>query len=59
MFHDVQFFPGAVHAPLSELATLPAAMRDKMLLVHYADNWQEQDISGFAGWARQGVLYRF
>ncbi len=58
-FHDVQFFPGAVHAPLADLRTLPASLRERMYLVHYADNWQEQDIRGFAGWTQQGVLYRF
>jgi len=58
-FQDVQFFPGAVHAPLADLATLPESIRSRMLLVHYADNWQEQDIRAFAGWGRQGVLYRF
>jgi len=59
MFHDVQFFPGAVHAPLADLWTLPADVRSKMLLMHYADNWREQDIAGFAGWTRPGVRYIF
>jgi ribonuclease BN (tRNA processing enzyme) len=59
MFHDVQFFPGAVHAPLADLKTLPPAIQAKMYLMHYADNWQEQDIDGFAGWAQQGVSYIF
>lgn len=59
MFHDVQFFPGAVHAPLSDLRTLPDEVKAKMHLMHYADNFDEQDISGFAGWARQGVRYVF
>jgi len=59
MFHDVQFFPGAVHAPLTDLRTLPEEIKSKMLLMHYADNWQGQDISGFAGWAQQGVRYIF
>jgi ribonuclease BN (tRNA processing enzyme) len=59
MFHDVQFFPGAVHAPLSELKTLPQNIKDKMYLMHYADNYDQQDISDFAGWTEQGVIYRF
>ncbi|MCK4248862.1 MAG: MBL fold metallo-hydrolase [Candidatus Omnitrophica bacterium] len=59
MFHDVQFFPGAVHAPLEDLKTLPQNIKDKMLLMHYADNWQEQDISDFAGYAQQGLIYSF
>ena len=58
-FHDVQFFPGAVHAPLEDLRTLPEAIRRKMLLTHYADTWAEHDVSDFAGWTRQGVRYCF
>ncbi len=59
MFHDVQFFPGAVHAPLADLHTLSADIKHKMFLYHYADNWQEQNIVGFAGFANQGVRYIF
>jgi glyoxylase-like metal-dependent hydrolase (beta-lactamase superfamily II) len=59
MFHDVQFFPGAVHAPLTDLRTLPDNVKAKMHLIHYADNWESQDITGFAGWATQGVRYVF
>lgn len=59
MFHDVQFFPGAVHAYLEELKTLPQEIKDKMHLMHYADNYDEQDISDFAGWTEQGAIYRF
>jgi len=57
--HDVQFYPGGVHAPLDTLKTLPEELKQRMLLCHYSDNYQEQDISDFAGWARQGVLYNF
>ncbi len=57
MFHDVQFFPGAVHAPLADLKTLPPEVKAKMYLMHYADNWETQDVSDFAGWAKQGVRY--
>lgn len=59
MFHDVQFFPGAVHAPLEDLKTLLDDVKAKMFLMHYADNWAEQDISGFAGWTQQGLRYIF
>lgn len=59
MFHDVQFFPGAVHAPLQDLRTLPDDIKKKMHFIHYADNYREQDISGFAGYAQQGTIYRF
>jgi ribonuclease BN (tRNA processing enzyme) len=59
MFHDVQFFPGAVHAYLEELKTLPEEIKKKMHLMHYADNYDEQDISDFAGWTQQGAVYEF
>lgn len=60
IFHDVQFFPGAVHAPLDELKKemLPTH-KCKTYFIHYADNYNEQDISDFAGWAKQGVIYRW
>jgi len=57
MFHDVQFYPGAVHAQLEELKTLPDDIKKKMYLMHYADNYVDQDITGFAGWTEQGVIY--
>jgi len=58
-FHDVQFFPGAVHAPLADLKSLPPEIKQKMFLMHYADNFDKQDISGFAGWTEQGIIYEF
>lgn len=59
MFHDVQFFPGAVHAPLQDLKSVPAEIKAKMHLMHYSDDWAKQDISGFAGWAWQEIRYIF
>lgn len=53
-FHDVQFFAGAVHAPLDDLRTLDDELKARMWLMHYADNWADQDIAGFAGWTPQG-----
>ncbi len=38
MFHDVQFFPGAVHAPLADFQTLSPDIKKKMYLMHYADD---------------------
>jgi ribonuclease BN (tRNA processing enzyme) len=58
-FHDVQFFPGAVHAPLEDLRGLGVVVKDKMTLMHYNDEWEKQDIGEFAGWAQQGATYRF
>jgi len=59
MFHDVQFYPGAVHAPLDDLKKLKRDWTEKMFLVHYSDNWTEQEISNFAGWTLQGHRYIF
>ncbi|MHC4600480.1 MAG: MBL fold metallo-hydrolase [Planctomycetota bacterium] len=59
MFHDVQFFPGAVHAPLDDLKTLPGDAKKKMFLIHYADDWEKQDVSDFAGFAKEGIRYIF
>jgi len=58
-FHDVQFFPGAVHAPLLDLKSFPPEIKSRMMLKHYSDDWEKQDISDFAGFAQQGVIYRF
>lgn len=59
MFHDVQFHPGGVHAYLGELKSLPEKIRKKIILMHYGDNWTEQDISGLGGFARRGYRYIF
>jgi ribonuclease BN (tRNA processing enzyme) len=59
IFHDVQFFPGGVHAPLADLKTLPAKWKEKMLLYHYADNFAAQDVRDFGGWTQRGVRYLF
>lgn len=59
MFHDVQFFPGGVHASLAELETLSAEIKAKMLLMHYGDTWEQQNVANFAGWTQQGVRYVF
>jgi ribonuclease BN (tRNA processing enzyme) len=59
MFHDVQFFPGAIHAPLDDLRTLPAEIKAKMHLMHYSDDWSDHNIDEFGGWTQQGVRYIF
>jgi len=59
MFHDVQFFSGAVHAPLEDLKTLSSEIKNKMYFIHYSDEWKNQNITGFAGWTEQGVRYIF
>jgi len=59
MFHDVQFFDKGVHASLLELRTLSPDIKRRIHLVHYADNYIEQDVTEFAGWTQQGVRYIF
>lgn len=58
-FHDVQFFPGAVHAPLEDLRHLSQDVTSSMTLMHYSDEWEKYKIDKFAGWAQQGMVYRF
>ena len=63
IFHDCQFFTGGVHAGIGELEELPASFRKRMILVHYGDQWEEQEErvarGGFAGMGRQQQIYRF
>lgn len=63
IFHDCQFFTGGVHASLEELATLPAPLKRKMVLMHYADNWQQYVAqvreAGFHSFAKQNHSYIF
>ena len=61
IFHDCQFYPGGVHAPFTDLCTLPREVKNKMVLMHYGDNWKdyEKEIKkeGFAGLAQQWKYY--
>lgn len=57
IFHDASFNPNPVHASIQELRKLPEKVREKMYLMHYGDDWEKQDVSGFAGLARQGYRY--
>lgn len=42
VFHDCQLYsPGAVHASLDELLTLPAALQRKVWLMHYGDTMED------------------
>ncbi len=63
IFHDCQLFTGGVHASLNELKTLPLSLKERIVLMHYGDNWrdfeQEALDSGFHSWAQQGALYNF
>lgn len=57
IFHDCAFWNDPVHTPISDLRTLAPDIKRKMHLIHYGDNFAEQDISGFAGLAEQGKQY--
>ena len=61
IFHDCQFFPGGVHAPLEELKQLPPEIRKKIFLVHYGDNYKNfhPEKDGFIGFCQQMVYYIF
>jgi ribonuclease BN (tRNA processing enzyme) len=63
IFHDCQFFTGGVHAGIGELTGLPANLKQKMLLTHYGDNWEDNltkvDDGGFLGLAQQWNYYNF
>lgn len=63
IFHDVQFFTGGVHTGIDELSTLTEALKSKMLLMHYGDNWKDQrkrvESEGFLGFTRQQWSYTF
>jgi mRNA degradation ribonuclease J1/J2 len=63
IFHDCQFFTGGVHASLDELSALPDALKKRMVLMHYGDNWEQFDAkvkqNGFIDLARQWHFYDF
>ncbi|MBQ75689.1 MAG: MBL fold metallo-hydrolase [Gammaproteobacteria bacterium] len=63
IFHDCQLFTGGVHASIDELSTLPARLKNKTILMHYGDNWQnfrtQARKAGFHSWAKEGHTYRF
>jgi ribonuclease BN (tRNA processing enzyme) len=65
-FHEVQLFdqPNPVHALISEVRTLPEAIRKKTWLYHYGDDWDsgpfndvDRVFAGFAQPARRYVLF--
>lgn len=59
IFHDCQLFTGGVHASLNELKNLPMHLKQRIVLMHYGDNWrdfeQEALDAGFHSWAKQAV----
>lgn len=59
IFHDCSFMSNPVHASIDELRTLDKKYKDKMLLMHYSDDYEKHDTSGFMGLAKEGVIYSF
>ncbi|MBA57855.1 MAG: MBL fold metallo-hydrolase [Gammaproteobacteria bacterium] len=63
IFHDCQLFTGGVHASLDELCTLPRQLREKIVLMHYGDEWKQYlkkaEDAGFHSWAQEGHTYTF
>lgn len=60
IFHDAQFFHGGgVHASIQDLRTLHPALKSKMSLMHYSDDYDQQNIDGFYGFAQEGAVYKF
>lgn len=66
IFHDVQLedSQSPVHAPISALRTLPEEIRQKMILYHFADDWDgaqydsvAKEFAGFAEPMRRYVLF--
>jgi ribonuclease BN (tRNA processing enzyme) len=63
IFHDCQLFTGGVHTGIEELAGLPKDLRQKIVLVHYGDNWRDftslATKAKFHSWGQQGYTYQF
>ena len=63
IFHDCQLFTGGVHTGIEELATLPAELKQKLVLVHYGDGWRDHREfarkAGFHSWGKALHTYRF
>lgn len=62
IFHDCQLTSNGahIHATLDELLTLSATWQERILLVHYADQWEQfEGRTGRMRFAREGICYRY
>jgi ribonuclease BN (tRNA processing enzyme) len=62
IFHDVQFFPEGVHAPLDDLLSLPDEIIKKIILMHYPDDYEthiERARNAGFRWAERHTPYTF
>lgn len=57
MFQDCSLKPNAVHSDLEQLRRLPGCIKQKMMLVHYQDKFEEYDPQDFRGWTKAGESY--
>jgi len=60
IFHDCQLVTNGahIHATLDELLTLPPEFQERVLLVHYADDWRSfEGRTGRMRFAREGQAY--
>ena len=60
IFHDCQLFnPETVHATYDQLKSLPVSLRNKIILTHYGDNFEQYDPSadGFVDFAKPWICY--
>lgn len=59
IFHDVQLFESGndVHVSLKTLASLPDALKKKIILMHYSEAIAQHDTSAFAGVATTDQIY--
>ena len=61
-FHDAQLFTGGIHASLTELAKTDPAIKSRMHLMHYGDNYSDFEATvseqGFAGFTQQARIYQ-
>ena len=59
MFHDGALNLSPVHASIKELRTLPKSLKKKIYLMDYSDEWVNENIDDFGGFAIEGMRYIF
>lgn len=59
IFHDCSFNPNPVHCSLNELKTLDKKYKEKILLMHYSDDFDSYEYTDFFGLAKEGYRYIF
>lgn len=59
IFHDCQLFetPSDIHTSINTLRALPEAIKSKIILMHYGDDIEKQDVSQFKGVAQNQEIF--